>query len=64
MIIEELTHDDIMQVIEHLHDYCACRDDCDACFYADDYVNCTIKSIPAEWRPSAIEYRLKGGDIE
>ena len=54
MIIDELTHDDIVQVIEHLQAACACREDCIDCPYADDYGNCTIKHIPAEWRPEAI----------
>ena len=59
MIIDELTHDDILYVIEHLQAYCAFREDCDGCHYADYFGSCTIKSIPAEWRPEAI---MKGGD--
>ena len=59
MIIDELTHDDIVQVIEHLHDACACREDCSGCHYADEILVCTLRSIPAEWRPEAIR---KAGD--
>ena len=62
MIIDELTHDDIMHVIEHLHDYCASREYCSGCFYANDYEQCILKHIPAEWSPGSIKYRLEGGE--
>lgn len=54
MLIDDITHDDIIYVIEHIHSFCACREDCIDCPYADDYVVCTLRSIPAEWRPEAI----------
>ena len=31
MIIDDLTRDDIIYVIEHIHDFCACREDCINC---------------------------------
>lgn len=57
MIIEDLTHDDIHYIIEHLQAACACRVDCIGCHYVDDYGVCTLRSIPAEWRPEAIKER-------
>lgn len=60
MIIEDLTHDDIQYVIEHLQAACASREDCEGCHYADEHLVCTLRSIPAEWRPEAI--RKEGGD--
>lgn len=62
MIIEDLTHDDILYVIEHLQSVCACREDCAGCFYADDYGACTLRMIPAEWRPEAIKGRGDNDD--
>lgn len=61
MIIDDLTHDDILYVIEHLHDVCACRKDCIGCYYADEKDECTLCSIPEEWRLNAIK---KGCDPE
>ena len=60
MIIDELTNDDIQYIIEHLQAVCACREDCECCHYVDDIGVCTLRSIPAEWRPEAIKER---GDI-
>lgn len=54
MIIDDLTRDDIIYVIEHIHDFCACREDCINCPYSDCICVCTLRGIPAEWRPEAI----------
>lgn len=65
MIIEDLTHDDIQYVIEHLQAACASREDCEGCHYADEHLVCTLRSIPAEWRPEAIRMDPdKESDIE
>ena len=56
MIIDELTHEDIMQTIEHLQAYCACRENCTDCHYGDEF-GCALKCIPAKWRPEAIKER-------
>lgn len=61
MIVDELTNDDILYIIECLKAHCACREDCIGCHYADDYGACTLRHIPAEWRPEAIKER---GDHE
>lgn len=59
MIIDDLTHDDILYIIEHLHDACASRVECKGCYYADKHDECTLCSIPEEWRLNAI---MKEGD--
>lgn len=61
MIIDDLTHDDILYVLEHLHDVCASREDCDGCYYANEHNECTLKYIPLEWRLNEIR---KEGDPE
>ena len=61
MIIDDLTHDDILYIIEHLHDACASRENCEGCYYSDKHVECAISGIPEEWRLNAIR---KEGDPE
>lgn len=68
MIIDDLTYDDIIYVLEHLHSVCSCRDACNGCHYAYNEKiakvtrhQCALNGIPAEWN---VDLLGKEGDPE
>lgn len=62
MIIDDITRDDVISVLEHVQATCALNDDyCMRCPYAisDDYNSCALSHIPERWQLDKI-----GGDAE
>ena len=71
MIVGELTYEDILQVLEHMHDYCVCCDKCIGCAYCVEFTRlngsvgtyCAVHTIPAHWNIDEIKNRAGvGGD--
>ena len=60
MIIDDITRDDIITVLEHVQATCALNDDCcRSCPYADHYNVCVLDHVPERWKLDQI-----GGDAE
>lgn len=53
MIIDDVTRDDVLTVLEHVQAKCALNDDyCMSCPYAnhDNYNSCAFSHIPERWQ--------------
>lgn len=67
MIVDELTHEDIWQVLDNLRDFCNCRDNCTGCFYSEKFSNtegytwheCAIRSRPDHWQTGVIKAHVE-----
>jgi len=59
MIIDELTLDDVMMVLEHVQSACAVKADCVGCRYTGELNACVLAHLPERWKLDQIG---KGGD--
>ena len=60
MIIDDITRDDVISVLEHVQATCACNGDyCRSCPYADHDNTCVLAHVPERWQLDQI-----GGDAE
>ena len=57
MIIDEITQDDVMMVLEHVQATCALKGDCSGCRYAGEMNACVLAHLPERWKLDQI-----GGD--
>lgn len=62
MIIDELSHDDVMMVLEHVQAICMCRSSCEGCKYYIPDDGCSLAHLPERWRLH--DLKMKGGDLE
>ena len=50
MIIDEITRDDVMMVLEHVAATCALKDDCVNCPYINGNLrSCALAHLPHRW---------------
>ena len=61
MIIDEITRDDVMMVLEHVQATCACRNNCEGCAYYITDEGCSLAHLPERWRLNQIG---KEGDAD
>mgnify|MGYP006932839723 CR=1 FL=1 len=50
MIIDEITPDDIITVLEHVQATCAVRSYCDGCRYLMRGDGCALAHLPERWK--------------
>ncbi len=60
MIIDELTNDDIIIVLEHVQATCACRSYCNDCRFYIPGEGCALAHLPERWQLD--DLIRKGGD--
>ena len=59
MIIDEITQDDVITVLEHVQATCACRSYCEGCTYHIPGEGCSLAHLPERWQLDQI-----GGDAD
>lgn len=59
MIIDEITRDDVITVLEHVQATCMCREDCLGCQYNIFGLGCAFAYLPERWELDQIR---KEGD--
>lgn len=62
MIIEEITPDDIITVLEHVQATCFVRSCCDGCLFHIPGDGCALAHLPERWRIN--ELIRKVGDAD
>lgn len=50
MIIDEITHDDMITVLEHVQATCACRSCCEGCRFHIPGEGCALAHLPERWQ--------------
>ena len=59
MIVDDLTRDDVLYVLEHVQATCALRVGCDGCSYYIGCIGCALAHLPVRWELDQI-----GGDAD
>lgn len=59
MIIDDITRDDVISVLEHVQATCACRSYCEGCRYHIPGEGCSLAHLPERWQLDQI-----GGDSD
>ena len=59
MIIDDITQDDVITILEHVQATCACRISCDGCNYNTRGEGCALAHLPERWQLDKI-----GGDAD
>lgn len=60
MIIDDITRDDMITVLEHVQATCACRVCCYGCLFHIPGEGCALAHLPERWKLH--DMILKGGD--
>lgn len=50
MIIDDITRDDVMMVLEHVQATCALKSYCEGCPYRIPGVGCAFAHLPERWQ--------------